>query len=241
MIVSGCTGTKPSVILRASDEHGGPLRALQITAYPFDPDRLLDSLAEVSPTPRPEFRDLWAQLQAYRPPDDGPIREVSRPWRALHDSVAGLADSLNAADRRSPTYAAAYERFRTMYARLAQRAAERDAALRALGGDDIGLARRAQMAAESLRTWEYQAYSAYPDIAEARVASEGRTLRDGVTDDHGEVRFELEPGQWWLVARAPVPDNPFEEYYWHTSVTVSALLPIRVPLSTGNAIVRWRY
>lgn len=241
LTASGCGGRSDSVVVRASDEEGDPLAGLTVTAYPYDPDQLLDSLGAAAPTPRPRFPDLWRQLEAYRPPEDGPIRELSQPWRALRDSVARLADSLNAADRRAPAYAAAYDRFRTMYTRLAQRAAERDAALRALGGDDVALARRAQAAAESLRTWEYQAYAAYPEIAEARVAADGRALRDGTTDAHGHVTFDLEPGRWWLVARSPNSDNPFEEYYWNRPVTVTALLPVRVPLTTRNARVRWRY
>lgn len=240
-LILACHAQDPTVVVRASTGREGPLAGLQITAYPFNPDRLLDSLADAAPQPRPQFPELQQALEAYRPPGNGRIAEVSRPWRALRDTVARLADSLNAVDRRAPGYAAEYERFRELYTRLAQRAAERDAALRELESEDVALARRAQAAAESLRTWEYDAYAAFPEIAERRVAETGRPVHEGTTDGDGRLGLDLEPGRWWLIARWPDPENPYREHYWNTAITLTAWLPVRIPLTLANAERRWRY
>jgi hypothetical protein len=236
-----CHAQEPTVLVRGTAEGGTPLPGLHVTAYPFDPDQLLDSLASAASEPRPQFPGLLHQLETYEPPENGRIEAVSRPWRALRDTVARLADSLNAADRRTPGYASAYARFRELYTRLAQRAVERDAALRELGSEDVAFARRAQAAAESLRTWEYEAYASYPEIAERRVAEGGRSVHEGTSDANGLLGLDLEPGQWWLIARWPDPQNPFLEYYWNAPITLTAWLPLRIPLSTANAERRWRY
>jgi hypothetical protein len=143
-------------------------------------------------------------------------------------------------DRRSPEYAAAYERFRALYTRLAQRAAERDAALRALNGPQLNLARRAQDAAEALRAWEYEAYAAYAEVAARYLRETGRPIHTVTTDPAGVARLALEPGPWWLVARLPDSANPFLERYWHVPVGVSRLVPLRVPMAERAAVVRWR-
>lgn len=217
------------------------MSALDITALPFDPDRLLDSLTTAAPTPRPDFGQLEQELRAYARPADDPFKELNRPWRALRDSVVALSDSLFAMDRGTPQYAALYERFRQSYARLADRASERDAALRRLGASDLGLARRAQAAADSLRRWEYDAYEGYADAAAAAIADAGARVVEGTTDGDGRVTLRVDPGRWWLVTRLPDPENPFLEYYWNAAVTVTRLVPVRVPLNPGNGERRWRH
>lgn len=240
LLAAGCDG-ETEILVRAAWEEGRPVSELDITALPFDPDRLLDSLAAVAPTPRPSFGGLEQELRAYARPTDDPYEDLNRPWRALRDSVVALSDSLFAMDRGTPQYAAMYERFRQSYARLADRAAERDVAMRQLGASDLGLARRAQAAADSLRLWEYEAYAGYADAAAAAIAHAGARVVEGTTDGEGRAIFRVEPGRWWLVARLPDPDNAFLEYYWNVAVTVTRLVPVRVPMNPGNGERRWRH
>lgn len=180
-------------------------------------------------------------MHEYHRPEPDPYEEINRPWLALRDTVRALADSLIERDRAEPGYAADYERFRALYARLAQRAAERDRALRDVNGDHLDLARRAATAADSLRAWEYQAYAGYPDAAAAAVVRSGRSVVEGTTDRHGALTLQVQPGRWWLVARTPDPANPFLEYYWNVSVTATRVVPVRLPLSSNNAAKRWRH
>jgi hypothetical protein len=235
----GCDG-RTDVVISASWAPSTPIVELAITALPFDPDRVLDSLESSAPTPRPDFTDLVAEMKAYEPPEDEQFEAANRPWLALRDTVQHLADSLNSIGRTAPGYAAQYTRFRQLYARLAQRAADRDEALRQLGGDQMDLARRAAAAAESLRTWEYEAYASYGEIAAGAVLRSERSVAEATTDEHGEVRIALAPGRWWLIARHPDPTNPFMEFYWNEPVTVS-VLPVRLPLTTENSERRWRH
>ena len=200
------------------------IAGLEVTALPFDPDRILDSLTIAAPRPQPSFPELEEMLARYRRPDLGLFREVSGPLRELRDSVERLADSLNGADRRLPAYASRYARFRRMYGRLAQRAGERDAQWRQISGDELQLARRAQQAADSLRAWEEEAFAAYAELTAQATIREGRAVHGDTTDAEGAVILRLEPGSWWIVARWLDPDNPFQEFYW--SVPIRTTLPI---------------
>jgi hypothetical protein len=229
------------ILLEVTWESGAPVVDLNVTALPFDPDGLLDSLAKAAPTPQPVFPALEAELREYERPEPDPYEAVNRPWLTLRDSVATLSDSLAGRDPAEPGYAADYDRFRQMYARLAQRAAERERALRAVEGNPVALARRAAAAADSLRAWEYQAYATYPDAAAAAVVHAGRTVVEGTTDRDGRLVLSVEAGRWWLVGRTPDPDNPFMEYYWNVPVTTTRVVPVRVPLSNRNATRRWRH
>ena len=236
----GCRG-EAEVVVRAVWDSVTPIIELEITALPFDPDRVLDSLTLRATAPAPTFSDLEEELREYRPPNDERVETVTRPWRALRDTVQALADSLNAVGRSAPDYAERYARFRRLYERLAQLATERDAQLRRLSGGQMDLARRAATAAESLRTWEYEAFASYGDVAAAEVLRAGRDVVEATTDHTGQAILRLASGRWWLVARHPDPQNPFLEYYWNIPVTVTGTLPVRLPLGIGSSESRWRH
>jgi hypothetical protein len=229
------------VLLHVELEHDEPVAGLEVTAFPFDAEAILDSLEAAAAEPRPAFPELERQLAAYRSPEDDRLSEASRPWLALYDSVSRLADSLNTMDRRTQTYARMYERFRQLYGRLQQRAAERDRALEELRGEDVALARRAQAAAESVRVWERAAFEPYAELHRAALDSSGRAVALQTTDDHGEAHLELAAGDWWIVARLTDPDNPFQEYYWSVHLRTTGWLPLRVPLFERNRLRRWRH
>lgn len=237
---TGCE-RETRIALEVTWDHDGPVADLAVTALPFDPDHLLDSLAGEVDIPAPTFPALEAEIHEFSRPDPDPYEEINRPWLALRDTVRELADSLIDRDRTESGYAADYDRFRALYARLAERAAERDRALRAVNGDHLDLARRAAAAADSLRSWEYQAYAGYPEAAAAAVVHAGRSVIEGTTDHHGRLTLRVQPGRWWLVARTADPENPFLEYYWNVPVTATRVVPVRLPLSSANATKRWRH
>jgi hypothetical protein len=237
---AACSRDESAVLVRAQ-LHAEPVTGLTVRAYPFDPDQILDSLAALASAPRPQFPELERELAAYEPASDTRLQEASRPWLALRDTVAALSDSLNRMDRRSPAYARMYERFRQLYARLAQRAAERDAALREVNGDHVDLARRAQAAAESLRVWEHETFATYAEAAQAALQHSGHTVYDPSTDQVGALELELPRGNWWLIARWADPHNPFQEYYWNVPLRSSGWLPLWIPLMDGNSERRWRH
>ena len=65
---AGCWPTEAAVELVASLDESGPVISMEITALPFDPSYVLDSLAAASATPKPSFPALEAEMAAYRRP-----------------------------------------------------------------------------------------------------------------------------------------------------------------------------
>jgi hypothetical protein len=239
--LTACAGSEARLEVRVVLHDGGPLSGVEVTAIPFDPDRLLDSLARASDLPQPQFPELDAEMATYRRPDEGSLRDVGALWLALRDSVAHLADSLNAVSPGSPGYAAAYERLRQQYQRLSQSAVERDRAFRERIGDDRGLASRAAAAADSLRRWERQAFADFPELADSALARASGQVHHAVTDASGIAEFTLTTGSWWVIARWSDPENPFRERYWNTALVLSALGPKVAPLHAENSTFRWRH
>ncbi|UCG84951.1 MAG: hypothetical protein JSW71_13490 [Gemmatimonadota bacterium] len=239
--LSGCPGREAQIEVHVLLHEGEPLIGVEVSAFPFDPDRLLDSLAQESHLPRPRFPELEDEMAAYRRPDERSLRDVGTVWLVQRDSVAHLADSLNAVSPDSPGYAAAYERLRRQYQRLTQSAVERDRAFRERIGDDRDLASRAAAAADSLRRWERQAFADFPDLADSALEQSGKQVHHSVTDASGIAQFTLTTGSWWVVARWPDPENPFMERYWNAPLFLSALGPAIVPLFAGNSEFRWRH
>jgi hypothetical protein len=235
-----CSGRAVPVDVRASLGDSAPLAEVEIVALPYDPERLLDSLAAAYPVPRPDFSALEAELREFRRPavveEDGAVRALE----ATRDSVRRLADSLRRVDRRAPGYAAAYGRFRQLYRRLMERSGARDVALRSLTADVRNLAERAGRAADSLRAWEREAYAGFDSVAAGAEAAAGRSGVSAHTGGDGWGRLRLPPGAWYLVLAVPDPENAFLEYAWDVSVTVAGF-PIRVPLGEDNARRRWRH
>ena len=237
--LGACTDAPVPVRIRVTLD-GAPVPGVEVTAFPYHPSRLLDSLAAVHDVPRPDFDSLERVLLAFTIAPPAPEDTVDGNLRATRDSVAALADSLRAADRRSRGYPEAYRRFRQLYGRLVQRSAARDAARRGDRDPLRALALRAGRAADSLRAWEHGAYVAFDSAAALEEARVGRPPAAGVTDAEGWVTLALRPGAWWLDARLDHPENPFAEYVWEQAV-VAAGLRFRVPLSEHTARLTWRH
>jgi len=237
--LSAC-GDGPTHVAVLATLDGAPVPGLEVTAWPFDTHRLLDSLATAHGEPRPDFAELERELLAFTPPEPAPDDTLGIVWRATRDSVAALADSLNAVDRRSPGYQQAYRRFRQIYGRLVQRSTAREAARRADLDPLRDIARRAGRAADSLRAWERAAYAGFDSAVTRLAGQQGRRPMPSRSAPDGWLELELPRGAWWLEARLPHRDNPFAEYVWRVAV-VSAGFPFRVPLSEATAVVEWRH
>jgi hypothetical protein len=243
--LAACGGSAGTLTIRA--ERPGsrtPLAGLQVTALPVDAQVVLDTLARQAPSPKPAFPALEAEMRAFRlgqdatPTGDSP---AERAWQGTRDSLEALADTLRHLDRASVAYREAYERLRKLYDRFGQRAVERDRSLAAGGGDNRDLALRAARAADSLRRWEQTAYAGFSEALRAAVRHTRRDIQQRTLDSTGRVRLALQPGRWWVEARLPDPDDPFEEYFWSVPVTITPLVPTVLPLTGWTAQRRWRH
>jgi hypothetical protein len=221
--------------------NGTPLQNVEITAFPFDPGRILDSLADAAPTPAPDFSALTAELRAFDPDSVPPPQPADPAWAALRDSVVALSDMLGRMDRRSAGYATHYERFRGLYARYAQATARHETAARAAGGSLLDLARRARAAADSLRAWEHVAYAGFETVIARELGAQDRVVQSATTDSAGRAALRLPPGAWWIVARTPPARNPFFEHYWSVEVHPNPWLPTVVRLTERTAVEQWRH
>ncbi len=241
LLVYGCSSEK-QVEVRASFPDETPVAGLEVLALPFDRDALRDSIAETHEAARPTFPELEAELAEYELPDLSGLDEVTDPWIAIHDSVTHLADSLNrAGSDSSQRYAAAYARLGEQYRRLARTAVDRESAIRDRIGNDRLLAARAAVAADSMRRWEASVLASYPALADSAIARSGRSPQTVVTDENGRASITLTPGEWWFVAVQVDPNNPYQEYYWNVSISLSSWWGSKtVSLDTNSAVARWR-
>src|SRR5260370_3239185 len=124
VMLSGCRDRAP-VHVHAFLAPGLPLGRLEIAALPFDPDRLLDSLARNAETPRPAFGDLEGRLLAYHRSEKRPSQpSPSIQSFAVRDSVARRARELRNEDPRASGDKGAYARFRNLYTRYTTPAAD---------------------------------------------------------------------------------------------------------------------
>ena len=239
---SACADRAP-VHVRAFLQEGVPLPEAELTAVPFNPGRLLDSLAGVALTPEPNFSALETRIREYRRDSTAavPQSDATVTWLATRDSVARVARELARQDRRAPGYREAYARFRQLYARYAARQADREAGLRGFFSKDRALASEASRASDSLRAWENQAYRGFPEVAERALALTGREVSRIKTDSVGAAEMDLPNGDWWVLARVRDPENPFQELSWSVPIRVSAGLPFSLPLIRANAVSRWRH
>jgi hypothetical protein len=240
VLAVGACGRPTLVEVVASLGPGQPLAGLEVVAWPYDPQRLLDSLASLAPGPRPDFTELETELRAFRRPEFAEDDERTQAWAAVRDSVRRLSDSLSALDRRAPGYAAAYDRFRRLYERFQQHTAARDAGVRELTTEVRALGLRAGRAADSLRGWERVAFVGHDSAAALALANARRPVVIAVTDVHGNAALTLPAGAWWMEAHVPHPENPFIEYRWLIPA-VTAGLPFRVGMLMARANPTWRH
>lgn len=236
----GACGGAPVPVEATVTVAGRPVAGLEVTALPYDPVRLLDSLATAHEVRRPDFEALERELLRFTAEPAISEDSIDLGVRATRDSAAALADSLRAVDRRSRGYAEAYQRFRKLYGRLIQRAAGPATARRGVRDPLRALALRAGRAADSLRAWERAAYAGLQTAVARAEDRAGRGPVRGVTDAAGRVTLMLPPGPWWLDARLDDDRNPFAEHRWLVPV-VTAGLPFRVPLSEATAMIVWRH
>jgi hypothetical protein len=238
--VSACHRGPVLVGVRATFPDSAPLADVTITAFPYDPQRLLDSLAAADSTPRPDFSALEQELMAFQRPETPEADPAAIALSATRDSARRLADSLQHQDRRAPGYAGAYARFRRLYGRLTERAAALQGGLHGPLADVRALAERAGRAADSLRSWEAKAYEGFDSAAAREVARLGREPAADITDAAGWATFSLPPGSWHLMLRIPDTVNPFVEHVWNVPITVSGF-PVRTVMLSANARTEWRH
>ena len=229
----GCSRGQAEVLISFS-----PPVVVSVTALPYDPEALLTTLA--AGLSKPTFPIMQLEIANYALPDVEGIDSVSAELEAYRDSVEEAADALFFIDRESPRYRTLYGQFRELYSRFVGVSRRNERITRSLLSQDRDLARRVEAAADSLRTWEENAYARL-DSATAVLTGHAAVV-SGRTDESGQATLTLPVGKWWITARLPHPANPFLEYSWNRRITISSWkINYRLPLSMKDALIRWRH
>ncbi len=215
-----------------------PKGSFEVTALPYDPEFLLDSLATVFP--RPTFPEIQMEIANYELPNAEGMDSILGVLAYSRDSVQSASDALFQLDPATAEYRTQYDEFRELYSRFIAVSRQTERTTRRLLGSDRELARRVETAADSIRAWEELALS---NLDSSMTSLTGDSaLISTVTDEDGEGTISLTRGRWWIVARMPHPTNPFLEYFWNRPIRVSRWRSsYRLPLSLDNALIRWRH
>lgn len=195
--------------MRLPDERGieQPLAGARVVVLPYDRDSILSGLEAAVPTPRPHTQRLDSLFQAFRIPFGryAERRAHADSLRALLPGTAGidsarLADSLDRAEAAVRDAQAELNRAREEITPIAGR-------LRA-----------------DIREWERVAFGGYDSIVGNLTRGRVRQPITESTDSAGQVRVILQPGAWWVHARAFRASDPNTEWYWNLPVTGDTVL-----------------
>ncbi len=218
MFLLGCEDDQATIRVMIPDVQGRetPVPGVRLFFFPYDRDSALRELEAQAPTPRPDTSRLDSLLQLFREPfvryvSLGAERErLTRERDSLESRLAQMSD--DAGERLGVTTALQ----------------ERHDALRLLGPDverarlELDAVRHVLPEAESLRT----ALAAWEDSAHRGIDSVNRILvrqthRDPIIESTGPAGWAtvtLEPGDWWVVARAVNVLDPNAQWVWNLRI-----------------------
>jgi hypothetical protein len=192
-----------------------------------------------SESSKPTFPLVQLEIADYRLPEADGLYSITELWVVIRDSVQQASDALFSTDRSSAGYRSQYQQFRELYSRFTAVSRQNERATRALLGPDRDLSRRVEAAADSLRNWEDSVYIGLDSIVDALTAANPPVSAQTIDQ---VARLRLKSGRWWITTRLPHPSNPFLEYFWNKPVTISSWKSnYRLPLSTKDALIRWRH
>jgi hypothetical protein len=193
-----------------------------IVALPYNRDSVLASLEARARTPRPHAAALDSLFARFRGPFTA-YTSISYTAGKLKDSLDLLRSQLD-----SLPHDAQYRSLRTYAARLSDSlAAIESRADRARGALDRARAEfidRSESLRTAVRQWEDSTYRGYDSIVENLAKTSGREAATDTTGATGWAHFSLEPGRWWLYARAWDTGDPNAEWYWNVPVEEDTVL-----------------
>ena len=231
-----CLILGPSLLLACSDElvmtirvmvpddqgRETPLAGTRLFFLPYDRDSVLRDLERQAPTPRPDTGRLDSLLGLFREPF---VRYVG--LTASRERVARAMDSVEArlTDLSSdvPERARLLEVSRKLQDSLTGLEAPLERARRRLDG-----VRGVLPEAESLRrrvaAWQDTAYRGLDSVTRLLLRSTRRDQVIDSTDAAGWATLSLEPGAWWVFARAVNVLDPNAQWSWNVRITSDTLI-----------------
>lgn len=227
------------VVVRVSipglDSAETPLAGVGLVALPYDRDSVLAAMEARAARPRPHTAELDSLFAAFRDPFATYSAAAIRS-SGLRDSLAALKQRLDSLPRSAPEYQRLYERFGRLDDSLAaaeERTARARVVLDSARGRFVGPAQSLRVA---VRQWEDSTYRGYDTAVATLARQSGREPLADTTDALGRAELRLEPGRWWIYARAWDPTDPNREWYWNVPVEDDT---VRLSSETGRRIPRY--
>ena len=231
--LTACGPVEVMIVVELGEGEGAQqLNAVPVEVLPFDRDMVFDSLANAAPRPEPEVPPDLLAMQEQIAEARNDWRNAETQWAVLRDTLQKLEtalEGLNVRERRyqelflqweglEPDYRAAE---RAMTNRFEEFTALQDAAIGRM--DSINFV---------LDDWAQEAFAEVDLVFAARTDASGLELAADTTEESGEARLSLAPGDYWVHARYELPT---EELYWNVPITVVRGEPLTVRLTRENA------
>ncbi len=240
-LAAGLTGCESSrgLAVRVSipdpDSVETPAAGVGVVALPYDRDSVLASMEARARTPRPHTTALDSMFARFRGPFTA-YTAVSYDESRLRDSVRKLQSRRDSVPRTAPEYARISARHRLMSDSLARAGRQAQRARTELDRARTEFVTRSESLRTAVRHWEDSTYRGWESIGESLARARRLEPVTDTTDATGWARFTLEPGTWWIYARAWDTSDPNSQWYWNVPASGDTVL-----LSSRNGRRRPRY
>jgi hypothetical protein len=212
-----------------------PASGVGVVALPYDRDSVLASLEARASKPRPHTAEMDTLFARFRGPFVAYTRTVYVAGK-LRDSLTQLQAQLDTTARGSSRYQklhADMSRLSDSLASLEIRSNRAQSALSRARSEFVGHSEGLRTA---IRQWEDSTYRGWDSIVEQLAKARGLEPATDTTDPTGWAHFTLQPGKWWIYARAWDTSDPNSVWYWNVPATGDTVL-----LSSRTGQQRPRY
>ena len=240
-LLSACGPTEVVVTAEigpSGASQGGETRALadlEVRMFPYDRDRIFDSLTAASTVPEPAIPDSVLDAQNQVAAAQQAWRDTEDRWNTLRDTLRTLTDELDQLNRGQAQYRVLFRDFEDLDEEYARVERERDAAFEnftSLQGASLAAAEQIRLLREQ---WADEAFSDVDIVMSGHQRASGLDVLYDTTDASGMAEFEAKAGDYWVTARYELP---YTELYWNVQITVVSGEPEQVRLTRANATAR---
>ena len=237
--LSACGPTQ--IVVTAETDAGDDLAVralgdLEIRVFPYNRDRIFDSLTVVASRPEPEIPDSVLEAQAQVAEAQQGWRDTEARWNVLRDTLQTLSEVLEQMSRGQAQYRLLFRDFQDLEDEYNDVERARDAAFRnftSLQESSIAAADEIRLLREQ---WGDEAFADVGLVMATHERASGLLTMYDTTDASGIADgFEAKAGDYWVTARYELP---YTELYWNVPITVVRGDPIQVRLTRENATTR---
>ncbi len=212
-----------------------PLGDLEVRMFPYDRDRIFDSLTASAATPEPAIPDSVLDAQNEVAAAQQAWRDTEGRWNVLRDTLLTLTDELDQLSRGQARYRELFRDFEDLDEEYARVERQRDAAFEDFTSRQAASLAAAQETRLLREQWADEAYVDVGTVMDGHERASGLEVLYDTTDASGIAEFEARAGDYWVTARYELP---YTLLYWNVPITVVGGEPAQLRLTPDNATVR---